>query len=104
MQNTLPKNLARYILYADDNYHYQDEDERYTVGRYETAEEAIEIAKLKLDAFLTSRHQPDMSAQELYRIYTTFGEDYFIKDSEGRENVEFSAWGWAKERCGELCP
>src|ERR1700730_11315217 len=93
--------FMRYKIYVDDNFHYMDESERYFKGGYETAEAAIGAAKAMVDAELVASYKPDMTAGELYDLYTDFGEDPFIV-SEDR-NCRFSAWDYAKERCQQIC-
>jgi hypothetical protein len=90
----------KYTVYIDDNFHSYDESERCIHGEYDTADDAIMECKNMVDDFLETKHKRGMTAEELYRHYTAFGEDPFIT-SEG-EKVEFSAWQYAKQRCSEL--
>jgi hypothetical protein len=46
--------------------------------------------------------KPGMSAEALFRAYTMFGEDPVI-DALGPDGKRFSAWDYARQRCGELC-
>lgn len=102
---------APYIVEVDDNFHYMDATERYTLGEFATAEAALAAAKALVDDYLKSIHQEGMTADEMYRHYTGFGEDPHIhvdaddlEDSEtDDEDVDFSAWDYAKERCQDLC-
>jgi hypothetical protein len=87
----------KWVVYVDDNFHYMDEEERYTYGEFDTEEEAVTTAKRIVDDFLTEGYKPGMSAEELYSGYTMFGEDPWISGSK------FSAWQYAKERCFEIC-
>jgi len=82
-----------YTVYIDDNFHYQNEDERYKQGEYDTKEEAINVCRKIVDDCLSNAFKPGMTEKELYESYTHFGEDPFI-DGGG-----FSAWNYAKERC-----
>ena len=50
------KNM-KYKVCVDDNFHYQDESERFTHGEYETAEQAIQIAKEITDESLKSLYK-----------------------------------------------
>ncbi|HEX8266318.1 MAG TPA: hypothetical protein VF596_13010 [Pyrinomonadaceae bacterium] len=90
-----------YQVFVDDNYHYQDEDERYKLGDFETFEEAESACKEIVDEFLQRGYKPGMTAVELYKAYVIFGEDPFIRG----ENIpyRFSAWSYAKARCEEIC-
>jgi hypothetical protein len=42
-----------------------------------------------------------MTAASLYTAYTMFGDDPFVVASPGAEDVSFSAWDYAKQRCTE---
>lgn len=92
-----------YLLFVDDNFHYMDEEERTGPQRFETAEEALEEARKIVDACLASMTKPGIRADELYELYVGFGDDPFIRNQDAPP-VEFSAWSYAKMRCGELCP
>ena len=87
---------------VDDNFHYMDESERYEHGSFATAEAAVVAARAIVDTYLKSAYRPGMTAEQLFESYTSFGEDPFIV-GEGVEKVAFSAWTYAKERCGALC-
>jgi hypothetical protein len=91
----------KYKVMVDDNFHYMDEDERYTHGEFETCEAALSAAKGLVDADLDSLYRAGMTADELYQQYTSFGTDPFIV-SEDR-GCRFSAWSYAKERCRVKC-
>jgi len=98
---TDPKQKAKYKVCVDDNFHYMDESERYTLGEYETCEEAVKECKEIVDDFLQSGYKAGTTADELYKGYQMFGEDPFI--SSGDSNCRFSAWTYAKARCEEIC-
>ena len=89
-----------YRVMVDDNFHYQDEGERYTRGEYDSLDEAIAACKKIVDDFLDSAYKPDMTAEALYAQYTSFGEDPWIR---GEEKAPFSSRAYAKQRCSELC-
>lgn len=89
---------------VNDNYHYQDEDERYQLGEFETLPDAISACKRLVDEYLDEARGDGAlsiaSATDLYQSYTTFGPDPFVVGAA--ENVPFSAWGYAKQRCQEI--
>ena len=58
----------RYKVMVDDNFHYQDEDERWQYGVFLTEEEAIAACKRIVDSDLESNFKPGMTATELYEI------------------------------------
>lgn len=98
------KNPTRkvYTVLVDDNFHYMDADERYEHGSYSSLEEALQEAKMMVNRFLEGAYEPDMTADELFEKYTCFGLDPFIQ-SNTEDKFTFSAWGYAKERCQEIC-
>ena len=92
-----------YTVQVDDNSHYMDEDERSTLGEYETWDEAVAAAKKVVDDFLSENHKPGMIAGDLYTCYTMFGEDPFVLGDRPESEDAFSAWDYAKRRCEDLC-
>jgi len=93
---------VKYQVWVDDNFHYQDEDERYMAGEYATAEEALAVAKGMVDAFLKKEHRRGMTAEQLYNRYIDYGSDPFLR-SDDPNTPKFSAWDYAKQRCQEIC-
>jgi hypothetical protein len=96
-----PGEPAKYTVYVDDNFHHGDEEERYKLGDFDTAAEALAASKKIVDEFLNQGYKPGMSFEELYEGYTGFGEDPFIVSDD--PDCKFHAWDYAKERCRELC-
>ena len=93
-----------YRLLVDDNFHYMGQSERYDSGRFATLEQAIAAAKSIVDSYLSDAHVPGMTADELFRSYTSFGEDPFVVAEGGaRSDVLFSAWDYARQSCLEIC-
>jgi hypothetical protein len=72
------RHFMSYTVLVDDNFHYMDEDERYTLGAFESLDVAIAACKKLVDDFLKANHKPGITADELYAAYTSFGEDPFI--------------------------
>jgi hypothetical protein len=93
-----------YKVFIDDNFHYMDESERYTLGEFPTLAAAIEAAKKTVDDYLLSTYKTGMTSQELNASYASFGEDPFIVNTMTNEGgVLFSARDYAMLRCNELC-
>jgi hypothetical protein len=88
-----------YTVYIDDNFDYMDEDKRATYGNFESLEEAVQVCKTIVDAFLTKVHKPGMSARQLHEEYIASGDDPFIRGP----GASFSAWTYARQRCEALC-
>jgi hypothetical protein len=93
--------VKKYEVFVDDNFHFLDGSERYKLGEFETCEEAVSVCMKIVDEFLEKGYKKGMSFNELYTGYTGFGEDPFIVSND--EACFFSAWGYAKKRCAELC-
>ncbi len=93
-----------YTVLVDDNFHYMDESQRYTLGEYPSLAAAIQACQAIVDDFLLSALKPGMTAGRLYSQYTAFGEDPFIIPPPGEPPRPFSAWDYARERCQALCP
>jgi hypothetical protein len=89
-----------YTVCVDDNFHYMDESERYSLGEFATAAQAVETCQKIVDEFLRQGFKPGMKWQDLYEGYVGFGEDPFIV---GEPPVRFSAWDYARRRCVEMC-
>lgn len=91
----------KYIVRVEENSHYMDEAERYTLGEFVDAEVALSAAKRVVDEDLKSLYQAGMAAGRLYAHYTSFGHDaYIISEDKG---CQFSARDYAKQRCDEIC-
>ncbi len=84
-----------------DNFHYMDEDEIYTHGRFETWPDAVAAAQRIVDRCLAEYYAPGMTAEALFSQYKSFGEDSFIVSAS--DGGRFSGWDYAKERCAVLC-
>jgi len=96
--------MPRYRVMVDDNFHYQDSDERWEQGTYETADKALAACRELVDRSLQEEYRPGISGEALYDRYTSFGNDPFIVVLDGTDdNAKFSAWSYAKERCRVIC-
>ena len=96
--------MPRYKVVVDDNFHYQDSEERREQGIYETVEEAIAACRGIVDQSLEEERRPGISAEALYDRYMSFGDDPSIVVLDGTDDgAAFSAWSYAKERCRAIC-
>ena len=85
------ENETGYTVMVDDNFHFMDEDERYTLGTFPTKREAL-VASLRLvGQDLLDGDLSDKKAEDLIASYEAGGEDPFIV------GVPFSAWKYAEE-------
>jgi hypothetical protein len=76
--------MPRYKVVVDDNFHYQDLNECREQGVYETVEEALAVCRGLVDKSLKEEYRSGISAESLYDRYTSFGDDPFIVDMNGR--------------------
>jgi len=96
--------MPRYRVEVDDNFHYQDSDERWEKGTYETVEEALAVCREIVDQSIMEGYRTGISAEALYGHYVRFGDDPFIVGLDGMDTgILFSAWNYAKERCRVIC-
>ena len=91
--------MEKYLVYVDDNFHNGEESERYKLGEFETREEAIAVCKQKVDEYFERIEKGKYSFKELWEGYMLYGEDPFISNDDNE--IKFSAWAYAKERCME---
>ncbi len=93
----------KYRVLTGDNFNFYEEEGCADFGTYETAEEAIVEAKAIVDKSIRwERWQAtdQTDTEELYDRYTDFGESPSIHPPTV---PPFSAWGYAKTRCVEIC-
>jgi hypothetical protein len=62
---------SNWTVYVDDNFHYMNEDERYSLGAFDSYDAAAAACKKIVDAFLQGN--PAKTSAELYDHYTSFG-------------------------------
>jgi hypothetical protein len=91
-----------YRVVVADNFHYQDPDEIYVFGEFNSAEEALSKAQQIVEASLADTYEPGMTADALYCSYTMFGEDPYVVALDGAPIVSFSAWDFARSRASEI--
>lgn len=93
---------GKYFIYVDDNFHYMDEDERYTAACFENYQDAVKYCKNFVDKELLRMYKPGMTGAKLYDDYTDFGEDPFIRPHNDNEEY-FSAWKYAEKKSIDIC-
>lgn len=94
-------NSPKFTVYVDDNYHYQDETERYKLGEFDSYEDAVIECKKIVDEFFAGAVPTEKTSDELLSEYKRYGEDPWITPEP--EGCHFSAWSYAEERCKSLC-
>lgn len=95
----MPKKNAYNVVVAS-NFHYMDRSEHYVAGVFESADDALRLARKIVEASL-SAYEPGMTAEQMFDAYTSFGEDPFIVPAT--DAGHFSAWEYAAQRCKEIC-
>jgi len=88
------ENETGYTVMVDDNFHFMDEDERWTAGTYGSLREALDKCLQMVGQDLQQGYRSDITATDLYENYTAMGDDPFIT---GPMRTVFSAWNYAKE-------
>lgn len=100
----VPKPADKWKVYVDDNFNYGDEDERYSLGEFDSYNAAVQACRQLVDTYL-NKETDKTTADALYESFTSYGEDPWIKGTPpGRDTETFSAWAYARERCNELRP
>lgn len=64
-----------YIVYVDDNYHYMDESERYTLGEFTNCTEAIAAYHEIVDEFLESSYEEPATGKLRFHAWTEAAAD-----------------------------
>jgi hypothetical protein len=96
--------VPRYIVKVDENEHFMDQDSRWTLGVFDTPEEAIAAAKHLVDVSLREHLVPGITPEKLFNAYRDCGDDPHIgTDICGVAGPIFSAWDYAKARAVEMC-
>jgi hypothetical protein len=85
----------KYQVFIDDNFHYMDPEHRSAGQQFATLEEAVGYCRSFVDGFLISNYRLGMPSYELLNQYFLFGEDPFVKGSDG--GIPFSARDYATE-------
>ena len=86
-----------YVVRVNENSHYMDESESYSEDGFDDCASAIAACKQMVDAFLAGNSGGTTTPEELFRVYTTFGEDPYVISNDPA--CTFSAWDYARERC-----
>lgn len=89
-----------YNVVVASNFHYMDQSEHYAAGVFESADDALRLARKIVDESLPA-YQPGMTADQMFDAYKAFGEDPFIVPAT--DTSRFSAWEYAAQLCKEMC-
>jgi hypothetical protein len=92
----------QYRVLVDDNFHFTNEDGWYASGVFDSYSEAVAKCELIVEQCLREQLHPGMTADELYRMHTLFGEDPWIAGTPA-DVAPFSAWNYARRRSRVIC-
>jgi hypothetical protein len=103
-EQAVPHKPSRpFAVYVDDNYHYMDEDARYTAGEFDTWEEAVTLTRKIVDETIVKAIESGSTPEKAIDEYKNFGEDPWISgDGAIPDGDSFSAWTYAETRAIEL--
>jgi len=75
------------------------------IGNFQTLEAAIKAAQILVDDFLVSKHQPGMTATDLFSIYKVSDEvPVIFSDADFTISVgSFNHFQYAMRKCSEIC-
>ena len=91
----------KYKVCVDDNYHYMDTSERYSVGSYDSLEEAVDKCKEITIKSLRDHYEKGITPDALSAQWSMFGEDPYVFGGTGA--VPFSARKFVTtELCEEI--
>ena len=91
----------KYKIYVDDNYHYMDKSERYSVGSYDSLEEAVNKCKEITIKSLKGFYEKGITPETLSAQWAMFGEDPYVFGGDG--TIPFSARKFiSTELCKEI--
>jgi hypothetical protein len=62
--------MPRYRVMVDDDFHYQDLDERREQGTYKSVDEALTVCLEIVDQSLQEEYRPGISAEALCMVAT----------------------------------
>jgi hypothetical protein len=91
-----------YVVKVDENGRHMDEDARWTLGQFETFDEAEAACRRLVNDCLAEAFEPGMTMAALVNAYKLFGDDPFIV-TEAELLRPFSAWAYAQHRAAEMC-
>jgi len=93
--------MPLYRVMVDDNFHYQDADERWEYGVFATPREALAACRRVVDeSLLHEYNQGGVTAERLFDRYTSFGDEPFVV-ATGKK-IDFSARTYAQARSTAL--
>jgi crotonobetainyl-CoA:carnitine CoA-transferase CaiB-like acyl-CoA transferase len=90
-------NKPTFTVQVDDNFHFMDEDERWTAGTYGSLQKALDKCLQMVGQDLRQGYRSEITATDLYESYTTMGDDPRVVDPVARnQHIQ-----WLYERVGE---
>jgi hypothetical protein len=93
--------MKRHQVLVMDNYCPPDESATVVARSFDSLDEAIAYCKRVVDEFLQATFKPGMSADRLWKHYTTFGKNPEVWGASNDKTI-FVGWDYAKRRCEVL--
>ena len=93
----------KYYLRIYDNYHFVDEEEAYNSGSYDTYEEAVVAAKIRIDDGLAYDLKFGIKPEDLNLYFSMFGEAPVVIPYDPNVKEPFSALDYARTKAEEIC-
>lgn len=92
----------KFNVLIDDNYHYHDGTSPTPGGSFGSYAQAVRAAEKIVDTSLAEFYEKGMSADELCKQYTSFGDDPYIIPNDN-DHPRFSARTYASEQYSIIC-
>ena len=89
-------------VFIDENWDYLDKDNRYSIGRYSSYDEALGVAKSIVDGCLSKYIDQGKSADEALLNWSLHGEDPVIRPQPPGGIEHFSARNYARQRAADI--
>ena len=100
MINGRYNNFMKFDVKISNHGRYMDDESRASIS-FNSEKEAIDECKEIVDESIFELHKTGMSPEELFSMYTQFGDDPYVIC--GEKKIEFSSFDYAKIKCTEIC-
>ncbi|HEY1065109.1 MAG TPA: hypothetical protein VGE52_03335, partial [Pirellulales bacterium] len=87
-------------LYSEENKRRGEPDARRLIAEFPTREAALLAARLRLDEDLQELYRDGISAEELVRLWTLFGDEPSLAPDDA--TAPFSAIDYVRSRAADL--
>ena len=91
-----------YVVKVDENGRHMDEDARWTLGQFETFDEAEAACRRLVNDCLAEAFEPGMTMAALVTAYRMFGDDPFIVTEADMPSAIFGLGVRSTSRGGDV--